>query len=73
MLMGMKADTHVTDLRHILDDPRWRAGASAELKELLRKPLARPSAQILDLNDFVARRTRRQFACGGLLEQQPWD
>lgn len=31
-------DIEAIDLRHILDDPRWRAGAS---EELLRTPLAR--------------------------------
>lgn len=38
-------DTHYTDLRHILDDPRWRAGASYELREKLKQPLARRSAK----------------------------
>jgi len=67
MLLGMKTDADAIDLRHILG-ASWQA--SDELKEKLRKPWQRQSAEIVNLNDWIAERTRRQFACGGGSEQQ---
>jgi len=68
MLLGMKTDTETIDLRPMLDPARWQA--SDELKMKLRKPWQRQSAEIVNLNDWIAERTKRQFACGGSQEHQ---
>jgi len=56
----MSNDTLTVDLRTILD-PRLQA--SDELKNWMRKSLQRQSAEVIELNSWLAQRTRRNFEC----------